>query len=680
MSHPQYNPYSSGNKNSTQRPYGNPSLQDTGMATSHSVSGPGFSSSGPSPVTAPNAEGRLQPPKSQVVTYGSEQSQPSANKNIGRSIDIPPNRPGENARFVHNPDHQSFSQSGSFYGTRKDEYTTSGTGTSSYSVSSKVESSNNSLDWLLNLKKAPVSTNYGGSGDNRFYSPSQKDHNVPCIPGLGDIDFALPHKSPVAAETSAPKYSPESAGNILMQYGLEKEDFEYLVSFPEDQMTPSNLPYILHQISMEKAKRAKVAVESNSYSDTGGSRRPDSLGSSAGPSAVLQPKVIDYGHTSKYVSEDPGRTHRRDAASSELGTSYEQSSKHQQPLAKGVPHFLNSSPGPSQSAVGPFTGSTPSYGSYRSDPTKKVHPPNQTHQQHLDTFVLPKTDTDRRTFSKPFPYAESADRQSSSENKPYTEFRNIHPDQHGLVVAGHVDDTRNKLNQGRQFNHVGQVQQMQQNQHMLPHQNHQMEVQKNPPRAPNPQGQMLQSQQNLGQMQQRQPNQQRVQQQNQQVEIQKNLPKAQNQQGRMLQGQRNFVQVQQRQLNRPEEFQKTQPRVFQQAQQRQPAPQVEKGARPLSSTTQPSSVAPFVSDNVSIRPSIGFKVVGPPPKPVLSQPNPLKSPAPPVKWPAATMEVSRGLPTPAMMLDYTGSTPNIFPHTCSLCSKECRDMRVSRRF
>uniref|UniRef100_UPI0037E8B342 uncharacterized protein n=1 Tax=Semicossyphus pulcher TaxID=241346 RepID=UPI0037E8B342 len=43
--------------------------------------------------------------------------------------------------------------------------------------------------------------------------------------------------------------------------------------------------------------------------------------------------------------------------------------------------------------------------------------------------------------------------------------------------------------------------------------------------------------------------------------------------------------------------------------------------------------------------------------------------------PKAKKAVSKVLPAPEMMHDYAAASPRIFPHTCSLCNKECTDMK-----
>ncbi|XP_025760868.1 serine/arginine repetitive matrix protein 2 [Oreochromis niloticus] len=40
-----------------------------------------------------------------------------------------------------------------------------------------------------------------------------------------------------------------------------------------------------------------------------------------------------------------------------------------------------------------------------------------------------------------------------------------------------------------------------------------------------------------------------------------------------------------------------------------------------------------------------------------------------------TLEVTRNIPVLAQMQDYTATSPRVFPHTCSLCNKECNQMK-----
>ncbi|XP_065131533.1 uncharacterized protein znf638 isoform X2 [Paramisgurnus dabryanus] len=78
------------------------------------------------------------------------------------------------------------------------------------------------------------------------------------------------------------RYTSESASSILASFGLSNEDLELLSHYPDDQLTPDNLPFILRDIRMRKAKRNTADIDARH-------------------------KVIDYGHSSQmdYPDENP---------------------------------------------------------------------------------------------------------------------------------------------------------------------------------------------------------------------------------------------------------------------------------------------------------------------------------------------------------------------------------------
>ncbi|XP_063781362.1 zinc finger protein 638 isoform X2 [Pseudophryne corroboree] len=82
------------------------------------------------------------------------------------------------------------------------------------------------------------------------------------------------------------RYTNESASSILESFGLSNEDLEELSRYPDDQLTPGNMPSILRDIRLRKMGRP------GSTPDQGGGRRPGS--------EMVPSKVIDYGHSSKY--------------------------------------------------------------------------------------------------------------------------------------------------------------------------------------------------------------------------------------------------------------------------------------------------------------------------------------------------------------------------------------------
>ncbi|KAG9466393.1 hypothetical protein GDO78_016701 [Eleutherodactylus coqui] len=86
------------------------------------------------------------------------------------------------------------------------------------------------------------------------------------------------------------RYTNESASSILESFGLSNEDLEELSRYPDDQLTPSNMPGILRDIRLRKMNLTTPVPDQT----TG--RRP-------GSEAVAS-KVIDYGHSSKYPFND----------------------------------------------------------------------------------------------------------------------------------------------------------------------------------------------------------------------------------------------------------------------------------------------------------------------------------------------------------------------------------------
>ncbi|XP_023408523.1 zinc finger protein 638 isoform X1 [Loxodonta africana] len=90
------------------------------------------------------------------------------------------------------------------------------------------------------------------------------------------------------------RYTKESASSILASFGLSNEDLEELSRYPDEQLTPENMPLILRDIRMRKMGRRLPNLPSQS-------RGKETLGSEA-----VSSNVIDYGHASKYgYTEDP---------------------------------------------------------------------------------------------------------------------------------------------------------------------------------------------------------------------------------------------------------------------------------------------------------------------------------------------------------------------------------------
>lgn len=122
-------------------------------------------------------------------------------------------------------------------------------------------------------------------------------------------------------------YTAESAGSILASFGLSNDDLEVLSHYPDDQLTPDTLPFILRDIQINKSGDQKTTpapsfsqsmqkLSASNSSPLANSQSPElpsllTVTQTAG-------KVIDYGHASRAKEETESReTFKREQLSSE---------------------------------------------------------------------------------------------------------------------------------------------------------------------------------------------------------------------------------------------------------------------------------------------------------------------------------------------------------------------------
>ncbi|XP_072232273.1 uncharacterized protein [Leuresthes tenuis] len=129
------------------------------------------------------------------------------------------------------------------------------------------------------LYSSSAASNFLSTGHGRIRSTIGRKCDVQLISDVGDEEMPMQDKSVGHTESNQPNYTPESAANILQSFGLEKEDLEDLLSYPEDQVTPDNLPFILRQIRIQKDRSAATAVQSIQSDETGKTSRANSCGS-----------------------------------------------------------------------------------------------------------------------------------------------------------------------------------------------------------------------------------------------------------------------------------------------------------------------------------------------------------------------------------------------------------------
>ncbi|MEQ2243622.1 hypothetical protein ILYODFUR_008766 [Ilyodon furcidens] len=379
------------------------------------------------------------------MTYRLEQRMVESERDLERSMEFFVDRTREE---VVPP---SLSRGPSFLSSERDEFpSTSRSVASCRDVDGDREpddeSDSSSLSWLQICKKStednPVicnlsgSSDYPSSSDGRFFAPSERQHNRQSVSGSRSYDEPSPSKPMHRDDPSQPQYTPELAAVLLQGFGLEKEDLEYLLTFPEDQINSENLAVILKQIRLMKEKRTST----QSYSDPQPStsfRGPDTPSSSRGPemdqddiaTRILKPaKVIDYGHSGSYtvVGREMGNSSKitNDCTGSMRGTY--SSSSYKEPLkpstlgvksSSAVPLYgvtisptnftsMRTSVTPQSSDQPKLPPTQPVQASQEIDipfisPMKDIDPPNEpvSHQTQapektIPTFVPPKTQAD----------------------------------------------------------------------------------------------------------------------------------------------------------------------------------------------------------------------------------------------------------------------------------------------
>lgn len=609
MSHPHYNPCSSGNQSSVQRQYGHSHTQrEIGFktTTSHLEPGSSFSSSASSAISENRRVMPLMP-----LSFRPEERRTFIDENIEGSVDMRFTRAGEVT--IPGTQMQHTDRGAFFSGIKRDDFHSQGTEMTSSTVSSPSgtlghrgsdgKSGGSSMD-LLNYKRSTcenssASFTIGSSGTDRFNIQSGKGHNMQCIPGL--------------SVSTQQKYTSESATDILLQYGLDDEDLEYLISYPEDQITPANLQKILHQRSIEKIKRTTAEGQTKSYSEsppsTNLSRQHSHTLNTSGVagmnqkgilSAALQPtKVIDYGHTGRYIGgvmDEVGRTsdstaNRGGSGSVLLLDPYDDNGKRQELLQKHIE---------TKSALGSSSKQTSSAASqnssYRSvlNSVAPSSQPVQTKETAPSSLSRLKKETNVSVLkcetSKTVPLKEpKADHKSTPKPEPSCSIlRGMHPGRPGLVLIRSNENSsmKKKASDSRVSAAAERVTKQ-------------------------------------------------VQQSSQQV-----------------------------------------PQMF-----KDPVLQMGHGMLPafFSAPKQLPSVS-VTSTGTDASQTVHHPVYMPPQiisPPSLLQPVPDLMSINKLRQPRGKVAVFKDLPTSAMMHDYAAASPRIFPHTCSLCNKECTHMKVS---
>lgn len=652
MSNFPYNPYTSGNQRSDQGQYTRSTFPSEnhpqGGGSSHVRPESSFSSTS-APQIAPQSSDRMFPSAlSQSMAYRPERSWTRINEDMERSVDMHSSGSSEEISHHGKPAYQFMDQNTGFESSQREEYASPGTerdhfrsfGTGrKYSVSSSsisvgqrhsnLQSGSYSMDWLSKYEKpassssgfysSSVSSTYSRSGEGPFGAPSDRERTQQSNSDFGE-------NSSTYAQSTQNKYNSQTAADILLHFGLEKEDLEQLISYPEEQITPDNLPFILRKIRIDKNKREATADLSNPFSEPQPTRSmvemdrhdlyaPGKIGNLQEGRSTAVPqtsKVIDYGHTCRYrrgVTDDFRRTSKSESVlPADNSSSFKQLPEHLQNVAADM---KTSAVEFAQDEVSSCTKLSSLYQSA----VKPVTPPSNsklTPQTILDSVTLEKQGTEfqgvqSETIKPVAPAEPKANQQLSS--KALSAVSQVRT---GFVVY----DSKNRIGTKKQVNTPAQSSSGTEEMKKLEVQE-ETQMQK-PPLA-----------------------QQQAQKQEEQTE--------------------------------------------------KPVPPTDTGSwLPIFPSVEPGAPALTAVTITDISQTVKYPVFlpgGPQPTirpPVHSQPvacltsyNHVMPTS--AHMPAEKVAVSKSLPDLTSMHDYAAATPRIFPHTCSLCKKECTQMAVSRK-
>ncbi|XP_076019098.1 uncharacterized protein LOC143010611 [Genypterus blacodes] len=362
---------------------------------------------------------------------------------------------------------------------QRQKFLPSGTGMTSYSSSSSapLEQSRQLGDETgcssLGYYNKPISDEsafYSSHGSSRsangaaaysFNGSTESECIKPFIPCLGESGYALSDGPTTSKEPSQPKFTSQSAAGILWRFGLEKEDLEQLGNFPEDQITPENLPYILRQICKQKQRKRITAAESRRYPASG-----------SGEVGVLQQAVastnhqqsLDHGHSSKYTGRtayevvEMTKTTGSGGILKDTGTNRGHS---QEPLPQysAQVKYSTSSP-PRRREKSPFTTLSASWGSILGSTASSNHDPTK-QPPRPDEFSLPPHSA-KSTAARDL---EPKHQASSLKSRTFTPIAGAHGSQPGLEATGYGSGTKDQRTSPASESMVGvQVKQQQKEQ------------------------------------------------------------------------------------------------------------------------------------------------------------------------------------------------------------------------
>lgn len=111
-------------------------------------------------------------------------------------------------------------------------------------------------------------------------------------PGYGNTGTPAP-PSPDPRSAVQRFHDTMKASNILANFGLSNEDLEELSRYPDEKLTPENMPYILREIRVRKMNKQHTSSYDQPYKLQDEDYRRE-----------VQSSVVEYGHGQQYDYRD----------------------------------------------------------------------------------------------------------------------------------------------------------------------------------------------------------------------------------------------------------------------------------------------------------------------------------------------------------------------------------------
>lgn len=323
------------------------------------------------------------------------------------------------------------------------------------SVSSSSDRSSNyerpTADEPSKSYSPPASSDYSRDVDDRLMAPGERERHMQSLPDAGHSECPFSDKPPALPESGQHEHTSESDSDILLHFGLADEDLDRLASYPEDEVTPANLPSILRQIRSEKTKRSTPAAQlqpSPEPQPSGGV--PGTAGHGVSSSRLthqeeISPAVPEPGEAIGCERTDKCAGGAGDETGSVL------------PIDTSAGHLGEPPPeSTTEVEIGTVavsrdqTSSDPSLGKSLHSEAKLQIRQNPGSQATLGAFSPPKTHTEKSEASKPDPSKDpEADRRSTAKTQPpsSTRHRGERPRGPDLAVVG-SDGTSGYVDRG----------------------------------------------------------------------------------------------------------------------------------------------------------------------------------------------------------------------------------------